>query len=218
MKRNEGREKQEFFENALQGIRLPVLTLDNKWYRLLDEEGRREVKGLEEQLNDLLKRQGKLNTDIRDIKKLKKKLMQEIVTLADEAEQGGGKSLEKKLAENKRLVEECNEKLDDFQDESMELPGEIEKLNLQLMLITMERCYDALRENADEIQEIAQWVTGVRIELKKRLIRKQEMEQRNYDIYSYMNDIFGAEVMDLFDMEFDLEQHRPVPARRTDPE
>ena len=44
------------------------------------------------------------------------------------------------------------------------------------------------------------------IELKKRLIEKQQMEQQNQEIYNYMHDIFGAEVVNLFDMKYNPEQ------------
>ncbi len=55
----------EQFSDALQGRKIPILTLDNKWYRLLDEGARAELSGTEEQLNELLKRQGKLNTETK---------------------------------------------------------------------------------------------------------------------------------------------------------
>ena len=35
------------------------------------------------------------------------------------------------------------------------------------------------------------------------------MEQKNHDIYNYMNDIFGAEVVNLFDIEYDPENQHP---------
>lgn len=199
--RSNASSKQELFLNALQGKKIPILTLDNKWYRLLDEAGKKTAGKLSEQLNELLKRQGKLNTETRDIRKLKKKLMNEIVPMVDEAEQNGSEELEKKLEEHKKLIEECNEKLDSYQDELLELPREIERVNFQLMLLTMECCYDAMHENAEEIRRIADWVTQIRIELKKNLIRKQEMENQNQEIYSYMHDVFGADVVDLFDMQ-----------------
>ena len=206
---NSERKKEELFIAALQDKKIPVLTLDNKWYRLLDELGKEIVKECEEQLNTLLKRQGKLNTEVKDIKKLKKKLMSEIVSMADESSQGADAAVEKKIADNKRLIEECNEKLDSYQDELLELPLEIEKINFQLMLLTMEYCYDAMQENTAVINETADWVTQVRIELKKRLIRKQELEQKNHEIYSYMHDIFGADVINLFDMKYNPEEQHP---------
>ena len=69
MKSKSGTFRQEAFAQALQGKKIPILTLDNKWYRLLDDDTRRSVKGLEDQLNSLLKRQGKeteKETDERD--------------------------------------------------------------------------------------------------------------------------------------------------------
>ena len=196
--------KSEVYEQALAGKKVPVLTLDNKWYKLfrnLEEEP--GIKALETELNDLVKRQGQLNVDCKNIKKLKKKLMEEIVPMANQLEQGNSKSVEKKLDENKRLIAECNEKLEQYQNDLLDMPGEIERVNHALMLATMDYCYDSMQENTQQIVEIAQWVKYIRIELKKNLVRKQEMEYQNRQIYSYMHDLFGADVIDLFDMQYD---------------
>lgn len=200
--RGEGKQR-EMFIRALEGKKIPVLTLDNKWYRLLTEEARREVSGLEEQLNSLLKQQGKLNNEVKDIKRLKKKLMNEIVSLMDEAGQDEDSENARKIEQNKKLVKECNERLEARQDQLLEIPRQIDQANFQLMLATMDCCYDTMQENKEGIREIAEWVSEVRVELKKRLVRKQEMEQRNSDIYAYMHDVFGAEVIEIFDMQYD---------------
>ena len=69
--------KEKTYEQALKGKRIPILTLDNKWYRLFTMmEPDRELKRLEENLNTLLKQQGKMNTETKSIKKIKKKLKQ----------------------------------------------------------------------------------------------------------------------------------------------
>lgn len=206
--------KSEVYEQALAGKKVPVLTLDNKWYKLFRNlEDEPQIKALETQLNDLVKRQGKLNVDSKNIRKLKKKLMDEIVPMANQLEQSYNKNVEKKLEENKRLIAECNEKLEEYQNELMELPGEIERVNHALMLATMEYCYNSMQENTSQIVEIAQWVKFIRIELKKNLVRKQEMEYQNRQIYSYMHDVFGADVINLFDMQYDplaVEQKKAV--------
>ena len=206
MKSEENGKQRESFSRALEGKRIPVLTLDNKWYRLLTQEAKSKVSGLEEQLNELLKQQGKLNNEVKSIKKLKKKLMEEIVILVDEAGQDEDSENAQKIQQNKKLVEECNERLEEYQDELLDLPRQIDRVNYQLMLATMDCCYDTMQENMGEIQEISDWVTQIRVELKKRLIKKQEMEQRNHAIYSYMHDVFGAEVVDIFDMHHDQER------------
>lgn len=199
----------EVFKPALSSKKIPVLTLDNKWHQLFTKtDPDRELKRLEARLNDLLKKQGKANTDIKELKKLKKKLMDEIMQLADEASNGGDKAAEKKLQSNKELINECNEKTKEYEDELLELPGEIDRVNKELMLKTMEICYDTLKKNKAEIDETSKWISGVRVELKKRLVRKQEQEQMNQDIYTYMHNIFGPDVIDMFDLEYLDEENK----------
>lgn len=210
MKSRENGEHRENFSRALEGKRIPILTLDNKWYQLLTQEARSGVSDLEEQLNALLKQQGKLNNDVKDIKRLKKKLMEEIVTLVDDAGQDEDSESFQKIERNKKLVEECNERLEGYQDELLDLPRQIDELNYQLMLATMDSCYETMQENRKEIDEIARWVSEIRVELKKRLVRKQEMEQRNNAIYSYMHDVFGAEVIEIFDMQHGTEEQNSM--------
>lgn len=199
--------KEEEYEYALQNKNIPLLTLDNKWHMLFGTaDTTLTIKRLEEQLNNLLKRQGKLNTESKDIRRLKKKLMDEIVPTVDELEKRYDASLEKKLDDNKRLINDCNDKLAGYKDELLELPKEIEQVNYQLMLATMDACYEKLKENTAEIDEIGEWITKIRVELKKKIIRKQEKEQQNQDLYHYMHAIFGADVIDIFDMKYNPEE------------
>ena len=46
-------------------------------------------------------------------------------------------------------------------------------------------------------KEIDDWIANIRVELKKNVIRKQNRDINNREIYSYLHDIFGAEVLDL---------------------
>ena len=203
-----GQEKKEQFELALRGKDVPALTLDNKWYHLLGKVGDEDIRGLEKKLNELLKRQGKINTETREIKKVKRRLMDEIVSLMDE-QQGGSDDAGSKIEENKRLLKECNDRLDSYEDEMIELPRMIDSVNKQLLCITMEHCYETMQENTDDIEELEEWIRNIRIELKKNLIRKQEKEAKNHEIYKYMHDIFGADVVDLFDMRYNPEDKHP---------
>ena len=43
----------------------------------------------------------------------------------------------------------------------------------------------------------------MRIDLKKNIIRKQNREINSRQIYAYMHDIFGAQMMDVFDLDND---------------
>lgn len=185
------------YENALLGRNIPILPLDNKWHRLMvGLEKTKEMKKDEEEIKELLKTQGRLNTEIKRAKALKKKLMDEIVGGMDD-DDGGDKS-----EQNKNQIEECNDLIEAKTEELHELPNQIGEINYRLMLATMEQCYDIIQENTGGIEEISDWIANIRVELKKNVVRKQEMELKNQEIYSYMHDIFGASVIDLFDMKY----------------
>lgn len=195
--------KNDRFASVLTGRNIPILTLDNKWHQLFTQTNPdKEILQLEETLNDLLRKQGKANNDIKEIKRLKKRLMDEIMENADEAVSGKDKQAESKQEQNTRLINECNEKIEECEDLLIELPREINRVNLSLMKKTMEVCADTLKKNQEEIEETGRWIARIRVELKKRLIRKQEQEQMNQELYAYMHDIFGHEVIDIFDLEY----------------
>ncbi|MDE6531310.1 MAG: hypothetical protein K2K96_11180 [Lachnospiraceae bacterium] len=188
--------KEEVFIPALKGKKIPVISLDNKWYRLMNGlEKTPRMQKLEDELKELLKRQGKVNTETRALRKQKKLLMENIVDEMDGANA-------KKQNEYKKLIEECNHTLAEYQEEMKELPAQIDQVNFDLMIETMQVCYEAIQENSDKITEIAEWINNIRIELKKNVVRKQQYELQNHNVYSYMHDIFGAEVIDIFDMAY----------------
>ena len=205
------------FKEALAGKEIPLLTLDNKWHQLFTQaqtEIPAEVQRGEVKLNELIKRQGKLNTESKAIRKVKKKLMTEIMEMADLSGGNPDAATEKKMEDNRRLINECNERLEDYARELRLLPEEIAQINHKLMLITMDICYQKIAENTREIDKIEEWVKDIRIEMKKKLIRKAENEQEVFSLYSYMHDIFGAEVIEIFDLKYNPEERRRAQIER----
>ncbi len=199
------------YRKAMEGKEIPLLPLDNKWHQLFTQtEPSPKILKLEKQLNKLIQRRGKLNTEVKEIRKIKKKLMEEIVIAADELNQGVNEGInDKKLEANQRLVKECSEKLAAYKQEMETLPVEIDTLNKKLMLATMEVCYGRLQQNSNEIETITRWINSIRVELKKKVVRKQEKEEANRRLYTYMHDIFGAEMLEVFDMKYNpLEQKK----------
>lgn len=200
--------KDDVFKNALSGKKIPILTLDNKWHKLFGpDDMTAQIKSLEKKLNDLIKRQGKLNTESKDIQKIKKKLMDEIIVIADNLQQTPeSRKLSKDREDHRRLVKECNDKMSAYEEELYLLPKEIDRTNRELMMASMEVCYKRIQENDREINALEEWIKQTRRELKKKLIRKQEKEEETNRMYAYMHDIFGADVIELFDMKYHPEE------------
>ena len=195
--------EEETFREALVGKKIPILTLDNQWHKLFTQTGDNdEIHDLEEKLNELLKRQGKLNTEVKSLSSYKKKLMQEIVSIMELPDSS---AKEKKMSENKRMIEEANQKLDDYNDELMELPKMIDDANMELMLATMRVCYGKIQQNIKDIEAINQWVSEFKVILKRKILLKQSKEIWNDETYSYMHAIFGPDVIEMFDMKYNPE-------------
>lgn len=195
----------DVFKPALEGKNIPILPLDNKWYKLIAGlEVSDKFKELEEEVKELLKKQGKVNTETKALKKLKSKLMNDIVNTIDSDDSENAKQ------DIKQQIEQCNKKLDEYQDDILELPKKIREINYELMLETMELCYEIIQENTDKINELSEWLAEIRIQLKINVIKKQERELKNQQMYSYMHDIFGPDVIDIFDMKYNPENEHKI--------
>ena len=192
------KERQDF-KSAMIGKTVPLLVLDQKWHRLFAVHGKTdEIKEYESKLTALLGEQGRLNNRLKELKKLKGKLLDDIVQGMDDKD--------KKIEENKRLVDEINEKLAECEYALMDIPRQIRETNDELMILSMDYFYEKIRVNQTESVEIEAWINQVRIDLKKNIIRKQNRDINNREIYSYLHDIFGAEVINIFDIKYDEEK------------
>ena len=178
---------------------LPIVTLDERWHHLFPEKSKTaEIIRLEKQLNDLLKRQGQITNDLKAVKKIKADLMQEIVDNAETDKLSESKRA-KLMDRNQKLIMEAKEKIEALEDEEIEIPEKIRLANLELVMEGVEVCYQRIHQNYDDIQLLGKWINEMRIELKKRVLIKQDKEIKNTEIYSYMHDLLGPEMMEVFD-------------------
>ena len=193
------------FQTVLKGRKIPILTLDNKWYRLFEKNMTPEMKRLEGRINDLLKEQGRITNEVKDLKKIKNNLMNEIVANMPEEGHPIDPAHQKKIDESKKMIDQVNKRLADYDDEMLDLP---KMIDFKLMLLSMEICYDEFLSNTEDIEDISAWIKSMRMELKRNIIKKQQMEVKNVELYSYMNDIFGSDVINIFDIKYDVEDKK----------
>lgn len=194
------RYKDKNINSKIQNVKVPILTLDSRWYELFPDENKpRHISELEHKVNELLKLQGKLVNDIKDMKSLKKKLLKEIVVNMDIKNDIVSKSKEKKLVQNKRFIDELNEKIENSSEELSMLPYKIREANAELLSQSIKNCYERINDNKEELSNITDWIMNTREELKDKILTKNDMEATNDQIYTYLHDILGAEVIDMFD-------------------
>jgi len=188
------------FEKIFKGKKIPILTLDERWYELFpDYDKPARIKDIEDKLNVLIQRQGKLINDMKDLKNLKIKLMQEIITHMDVSETEVGMLKAKKLDRNQKFIKDITLKVKKVEDELIGIPYLIKATNEQLIIESAKECYHRLSNNNKKVIEITQWVTKIREDLKEKILLKQDMEMKNTTIYSYMHDMLGPDLLQDLD-------------------
>lgn len=183
-------------EDILQRIkkkRIPPLTLDVKWQAIFNTPDKpANIAKLEKQLNDVIKRQGGISNDRKDLKRIKKKLMQEIVENMDSPENSRA---DKKVRKSKELIEDINDKLILLEDEELDIPDSMAEINAQLMLESMDEILDSYEANEEDIEVLESWINETRIELKKRVLLLQKKKEENAMMERYLLDMMDTDII-----------------------
>lgn len=183
--------------------KVPVLTLDEHWHKLFTEEDKTDrLKRLELEVNNCLKKRGQANTDLQEVKKLKARLMQNIMDNMEDISGSSERTREKRLSKSQKLIKEANDKIARLEYEVDELPDKLVDSNTELLEESIRLCYGRINRNKAEIDEMAEWIQEIRTELKRKLVRKQEMEEENTKIYSNLHAMLGPELIEYFDSEY----------------
>lgn len=188
----------EALESGLSKRKIPILILDERYNLVMpDKDKTPQIRKLEARVSALLKKQGKVTNDIKEVKKIKARLMQDVV---DNMDGGGGESArQKKMNKTQKLIQEAKTKLEELEDSELEIPRELENANRELLLEFIQVCYGRMSTNKEDIELLDKWINEMRVELKKKLVIKQEKETKNSNIYAYMHDLLGPGLIQMFD-------------------
>ena len=204
MKKKNGSEQ---IEKVLAGRKVPILTLDAKWHELFpDYDKPANIRDLENKINQLLKKQGKLVSDIKGMKELKPRLMDEIIVNMGADGTKEGKLKAKKLDRNQKLIKDISNKITQVEDELIDLPYEIKAANEQLIIESAKVCYQRIQRNKQTIENTNDWILKTRNELKEKILVKQDLEMKNTSVYTYMHDLLGADLLENLDIDLDTDK------------
>ena len=156
----------ELLKNSDVFKNIPILTLDERWYHLINEKNKTdEIAYWEKQVNELLKKQGRINNDIKDIKKLKKQLINDVVENMEDDDSSRQK--QKRMSQNQRLIQESNDKIASLEDELLEVPRELaranEKEDVQARYAEFQRVlFASLEDYTDPIPGVVETISALR--------------------------------------------------------
>ena len=177
---------------------IPILTLDERWYHLITDKLKTdEICYWEKQVNELLKKQGQVNNDIKEVKKIENQLIQDVVDNMQDEDNDPKRA--KVMEKNQRLIQEAKDKINNLEDEALDIPREIAEANRNLLIETVKVCYNKINSNKEDLEVLDKWINATRVKLKKNILIRQDKEEANNRMYSSMHDILGADVMKELD-------------------
>ena len=163
---------------------IPILTLDERWYHLITDKLK----------TDEIRQ---VNNDIKEVKKIKKQLIQDVVDNMQDEDNDPKKA--KVMEQNQRLIQEAKDKINSLEDEALDIPRDIVDANRNLLIETVKVCYNKINSNKEDLEVLDKWINATRVKLKKNILIRQDKEEANNRMYSSMHDILGADVMKELD-------------------
>lgn len=183
--------------------KLPILTLDKRWHSLFDEKKSNKIIKLENTINDLLKEQGSLNNENKQIQQYKKRLLDSIINLTSQVFDENNKEAKEKMENDKLKIIEINSKTENIEKRLEEIPLEIKQVNRNLFLVGANQVYSQIIQEKHKIENIEKWIVETRQSLKEKIFEKEELEKKSEKVYTYMHDLVGPEVIEIIDRKID---------------
>ncbi|MDE6617002.1 MAG: hypothetical protein K2K35_10575, partial [Lachnospiraceae bacterium] len=196
-KKKKDDERDYMYLQALKNKKIPLLVLDPQWHELFPEHRKTsEIKNCEKRLNELIKIQGQTANNIKEYDKAKKAIMDNIVSNMTDGSEPDSFLKARKQEKNQKLMANLNDKISEAEEIQKEIPAQIQLANRELLVEAMKVCYNELTSNTEQIEELEAWIAETRNNLKDRILEKQDMEMRNTQMYKYMHNLLGAQVVE----------------------
>ena len=172
---------EKVYRPALAGKKVPILTLDGKWYQLFRNVGMTaEISQKADELNALLRRQGKINTESRQIKAIKKvagtlklaysqyKELQSFAQFGSDLDE----DTKSRLAKGERIVEVLK------QPNSSPVP--VEKQVMIMYAVNNNYLKDIAKSDIREFEmELYSYMDEVRPEIAKSILETKDLTKEN---------------------------------------
>ncbi len=184
-----------------------LLVLDQKWHELFNDKKPSRIKTIEKEVNDLLKKQGTYNTELKEYSTLKKKMMDEIVESMKEAYDDKDKTALKQMEKNKKYIDQINKKLEHHQKELTDIPEKISEANKKLVNATMKNFYHTMIDSKKQATLLEQEVKDIKEKIKEVIIRRDEAKGLHQQLYGYIHDVVGPDIIEQYDKYYEVNKN-----------
>lgn len=190
--------KRNYIEEILKTKKLPVVLLDPSWHAAKQHIQSEIIDQAEKELQELLKEQGRLNTDYKEYTVIKQNFLKEILVLSNKAQEGDDRALEE-LNKLHQSTLGANQKIEEIEGRLEVIDDEINSKNKEIISEMTAVGYGFIDTYKQKNEVLEAEITELRLQLLQKTQQKKESEAFLKDIYNYLHNIVGREQIEVID-------------------
>lgn len=183
------------------------LTIDERWTRLFASMPMSpELEKAQAEMNELIKKEAVLKNEQDNLEPSKKKCMNQIISLTQEAFEHNSDSAKVKLKECKKEIERINGRMDKIMEEVEQIDNQLKEANINLLINSIHYIFTTLKGNKKRSKDIQEELTAIE---KRQKELTEELESINVDWTSYavnITELIGSDNVRTLEKEFGLEE------------
>lgn len=191
--------KKEYIEDILRTKKVPVVLLDPLWHTAKEHIKSKVIDKEEKELQELLKEQGRLNTDYKEYNVIKQNFLKEILVVSGKIQENNQSAYLEELDKLHQSTLSANQKLEEIEKRLEEIEVEIEEKNKTLVSEMIAVGYSYIDNYKEQNEKLENEIADLREELLKKTNKKKECDAFLKEIYNYLHSIVGREQIEIID-------------------
>lgn len=191
--------KKDYVNNVIKKKKVPIVLLDPLWHTAKEHIQSKKIDQVEKQLQELLKEQGKLNTDYKEYTAIKQDFLKKILVYSGKAQEGGDPTVLEELNKLHQSTLGANQKLEEIENRLEEIEEEIESKNKEIISEMIAVGYSYIEKYKVQNEKLEVEIAELREEMLKKTNKKKEGDALLKDIYNYLHSIVGREHIEILD-------------------
>ncbi len=198
--------KVEFDPSILRQNNITRLSIDERWTKLfVTIKMNQELESAEKEMSVLIKKEAMLKNEQENLEPKKRKCMNEIISLTQEAFENDNHAAKDKLKDCKKEIEKINGRMNAVLEEIEKLEEQMKTANLKLLEGSAAYIFSTLKNNSDRALDIKNEL--VMLEQKENALREElEAISTNWtQCATDLTELIGASQVKDLEEQFELE-------------
>jgi len=194
--------KMSFESVGLKEQKMPIVTLNHSWHQLITEIKTPQIETLEKELTNLLKEQGRLNTDYIEYTRMKKNMLDTILNLTHEAFELKSEDAIKKIEDQQKMILKINDNLEQIEEGLDTVPNRIQEVNGLLLDQSVQLSYHHMNQYRVKSEELDEEIQVIRNNLLEKTDEKKTCDQKAGQLYQYLHQLVGPGYIEKLDHQY----------------